>query len=222
MQLGAVEDAIHGYLACVSYADAMLGRLLDAIDSGPNADNTIVVLWSDHGYHHGEKSDWGKHTLWQRTSQVPLIWAGPKIASGAEVAETVSLVDLYPTLAELCGVTGREEHDGVSLATTLHDPSAAPERTVLLPGMQPDEYAVINRDWRYIRYEDGGEELYDLKADPREWWNLASSAEHAGKLAELAANRPAAFAQPGPTRDQLQLLLDDESFRWAPRRSGDR
>ena len=95
--LGAVKAAIHGYLACISYADAMLGRLLDALEGGPNADNTIVVFWSDHGYHHGEKFDWGKHTLWERTSNVPYIWAGPGIARGAVVDATVSLIDMFPT-----------------------------------------------------------------------------------------------------------------------------
>ena len=85
-KMGRVDDAIHGYLACISYADAMLGRVLDALAVPvPYADNTIVVLWSDHGYHHGEKGQWGKHTLWERTSNVPFIWAGPGVAEGAEV-----------------------------------------------------------------------------------------------------------------------------------------
>ena len=88
--LNAVGDAIHGYLACMSYADAMMGRVLDALAASPYADNTVVVLWSDHGYHHGEKGDWGKHTLWERTSNVPFIWAGPAIASGRESDVTVS------------------------------------------------------------------------------------------------------------------------------------
>ncbi len=102
--LDAVDDAIHGYLACISYADAMMGRVLDALEASPYADNTIVVLWSDHGYHHGEKGDWGKHTLWERTSNVPFIWAGPGIAKGQKSDVTVSLIDMYPTLVDLCGL----------------------------------------------------------------------------------------------------------------------
>ena len=83
-KMGAVADAIRGYLACISYADAMLGRVLDALNESPYADNTIIVLWSDHGYHHGEKGQWGKHTLWERTSNVPFVWAGPGVAKGAK------------------------------------------------------------------------------------------------------------------------------------------
>jgi len=104
VELDAVEDAIHGYLACISYADAMLGRLMDALEKGPNARNTLIVLWSDHGYHHGEKLDWGKHTLWQRTSGVPFIWAGPGVKSSAVVKSTVSLIDMYPTFTDLCSL----------------------------------------------------------------------------------------------------------------------
>ena len=103
-ELDAVEDAILGYLACISSADAMMGRVLDALEASLYADNTIVVLWSDHGYHHGEKGDWGKHTLWERTSNVPFIWAGPGVAEGKKTDVTVSLIDMYPTLGEMCGL----------------------------------------------------------------------------------------------------------------------
>ena len=102
--MGAWKDALHGYLACTSYADAMVGRILNALESSPYADNTIVVLWSDHGYHLGEKGQWGKHTLWERTSNVPFIWAGPGVAKGARTDVTVSLIDIYPTLVEQCNL----------------------------------------------------------------------------------------------------------------------
>ena len=115
--MGAVKEAIHGYLACISYADAMLGRVLDALEASDYADNTIVVFWSDHGYHHGKKGDWGKHTLWKRTSNVPFI--GPdKDLTGMEIDSTVSLIDLYPTLVDLCGLEHpRQRLEGESLAT---------------------------------------------------------------------------------------------------------
>jgi arylsulfatase A-like enzyme len=138
VSLNAVNDAIHGYLASISDADAMLGRLLDALESGPNADNTIIVFWSDHGYHHGQKFDWGKHTLWQRTSNVPFIWAGPGIAKGARVEATVSLIDVFPTLVELCGVDDSQARDGDSLAPVLKKPETASDREVMLPGMKPE------------------------------------------------------------------------------------
>lgn len=213
-KLGAVTDAIHGYLACVSYADAMLGRVLDAIAAGPNADNTIVILWSDHGYHHGEKFDWGKHTLWERTSNIPLIVAGPGIARGRKVEATTSLIDLFPTLTEIAGAEDKQPRDGISLLPVLRDPDTARDREILLPGMKPEEYAIINRDWRYIRYADGGEELYQLQEDPNEWHNLASDGRHAEVKARLRAKAPESFAAPGPDVNQIKLVMNGEDFHW--------
>ncbi|VGO12797.1 Choline-sulfatase [Pontiella desulfatans] len=216
--LDAVDDAIHGYLACISYQDAMLGRLLEAIESGPNAGNTIVVLWSDQGYHHGEKFDWGKHTLWERTSNVPFIWAGPGIFKGADVEATVSLMDMFPTLTELCGIKDGQARDGTSLAPILADPSTAKDREVLLPGMKPEEYAIINRNWRYIRYADGTEELYNTRQDPNEWNNLANNPEFKELKTQLAASAPQAFAEPGMIGDELKLVTEGDSFKWVGKR----
>jgi arylsulfatase A-like enzyme len=213
-RLGAVKDAIHGYLACISYADAMLGRLLDAIQSGPNANNTIVVLWSDHGYHHGEKFDWGKHTLWERTSNVPLIVGGYGIAKDTKVDATVSLIDLFPTIVDLSGVKDDQPRDGSSLAPVLKDPAKARDREILLPGMKPEEFAIINRGWRYIRYAGGDEELYDLKKDPHEWENLAGKPEHRPLMDKLRKKAPKTFAKPGPEAGALKLSTKGEAFHW--------
>jgi arylsulfatase A-like enzyme len=213
-ELNAVDDAIHGYLASISYADAMLGRVLDAIAAGPNADNTIIVFWSDHGYHHGEKFDWGKHTLWERTSNVPFIWAGPGIAKGAKVDATVSLIDVFPTLVSLSGVKDDQSRDGVSLVPILKNPEAAKDRDVFLPGMKPGEYAIINRDWRYIHYADGTEELYDCKRDPNEWENLAGKAESKEVMQKLRSSAPKSFAKMGPEVNELKLVTEDERFHW--------
>ena len=214
--LDAVDDAIHGYLACISYADAMMGRVLDALDASPYADNTIVVLWSDHGYHHGEKGDWGKHTLWERTSNVPFIWAGPGVAKGQKSDVTVSLIDMYPTLVDLCGLAKpHQELAGESLAKTLADPKSAEDRNVFLPHMNPGEYAVINRDWRYIRYGEDGEELYDLQKDPNEWHNLAAKPEHAARKVALGKFAPETFAEPAPHLNaRKDLVVEGETFRW--------
>ncbi len=216
VKLGAVKDAIHGYLACMSYADAMMGRVLDALESSPYADNTIVVLWSDHGYHHGEKGDWGKHTLWERTSNVPFIWAGPGVAVGAKTDVTASLIDMYPTLVEMCRLPQpRQPLEGESLASTLHNPSAATDRNVFLPYMNPGEYAIINRHWRYIRYGADGEELYNVRKDPNEWDNLASDEALSELKAQLRKSAPKAFAAPedklNPRKD---LVIERGAFRW--------
>lgn len=211
--LDAVKDAIHGYLACVSYADAMLGRLIDAIENGPNRDNTIIVLWSDHGYHHGEKRDWGKHTLWQRTSRVPFLWAGPGIEKGARINATVSLLDMYPTFVDMCGLPQVEGLEGKSLAGALENPASAVDRNVLLPGLVPDDYAIINENWRYIHYHDDTEELYNVKDDVNEWYNLAGNQEYDSIKKTLRNSAPPEFADPVDPK-QWKLVVDGESFRW--------
>jgi len=213
-KLNAVKDAIHGYLACTSYADAMLGRVLDAMESGPNADNTILFLWSDHGYHHGEKMDWGKHTLWERTTNVPFMWAGPSLAKGASIDASVSLIDILPTLTELCQLPKDDGLEGTSLASFLKNPDTAKDRDIYLPGMQPEEYTIMNQEWRYIRYADGAEELYQVQEDPNEWTNLADKPEYAETKAHLAAKAPKTFAKPGLTHHQLKLVIEGETYRW--------
>jgi arylsulfatase A-like enzyme len=214
--LDAIEDAIHGYLACMSYADAMMGRVLRALQASPHADNTIVVLWSDHGYHHGEKGDWGKHTLWERTSNVPFIWAGPGVSVGAKTDVTVSLIDMYPTLVEMCGLPKpHQELEGETIAATLADPASAADRSVFLPHMNPNEYAIINRQWRYIRYGEDGEELYNVQADPNEWTNLSSNPEHDDLKAQMRALAPKTFAKPAAKLNaRKHLVIEGETFRW--------
>jgi len=215
-KLEAVDDAIHGYLACISYADAMMGRVLDALDNSPYAENTIVVLWSDHGYHHGEKGDWGKHTLWERTSNVPFIWAGPGIAKGAKTDLSVSLIDMYPTFVEMCGFSSPSQTlEGASLASMLKDPESAADRNVFLPHMNPGEYAIINRDWRYIKYGNDGEELYDVQADPHEWHNLAGDARYTDVISQLRESAPQVFAPPEPSMNaRKDLVIQGDAYHW--------
>ena len=215
----AYRDALHGYLASTTYADAMLGRVLDALDSSPYADNTIVVLWSDNGYHHGQKGQWGKHTLWQRTSNVPFIVAGGPVAKNEKVDATVSLLDLYPTFVDLCGLKRPDGLDGVSIAKTLREPASAKDRSVLLPHMERGAYAVINRDWRYIRYKDGTEELYDLSKDPNEWFNLAGKPAFAQIKQGHADLAPKTFAPDATDHKSLRLVTDGDDFRWEPKRN---
>jgi arylsulfatase A-like enzyme len=210
----SVEHAIHGYLASVSYADAMLGRILKALQDSPYADNTIVVLWSDHGYHHGEKGDWGKHTLWERTSNVPFIWSGVGLAKQANVPTTVSLIDMYPTFIDLCGLPAVADLDGTSIAGTLKDPSTASDRNVLLPYLDPGGYAIINDTWRYIHYSDETEELYQVKRDPHEWTNLANRPQHRSVIKELQAAAPKEFASAGTPKKKLKLVTEQDAYHW--------
>ena len=216
--LDAWDDAIHGYLANISYADAMIGRVLDALEKSPYADNTIVVLWSDHGYHLGEKGDWGKHTLWERTSNVPFIWSGPGVAKNKVTDVSVSLIDMYPTFVEMCGLPQtKQKLEGTSIASSLATPDKAEDRSVFLPHMHPGEYAIINRDWRYIRYGEDGEELYNLNKDPNEWNSLAGEKKYAKIKNRLASFAPQEFApQAKKLNAKKDLFVKDGSYKWIP------
>jgi arylsulfatase A-like enzyme len=182
------------YLACVSFVDAQIGRLLAALDSGPHRDNTIVVLWSDHGWHLGEKQHWGKWTGWERATRVPLVIAPAKTASqGYKVGEAcrrpVSLVDAYPTLVELCGFPAKSDLDGRSLAPLLKDPSA--ETRPVVTTFDHGNYSIRTDRWRFIHYEDGSEELYDHDVDSQEWRNLVADPAHEQTLRQLRRLLPA-------------------------------
>ena len=197
---GKWPEAVQAYLASVSFADAMVGRLLDALDASGRADNTIIVLWGDHGFHLGEKGRWRKSTLWEESTHVPLIVVAPGVTTpGSRTARPVSLMDLYPTLADLAGVPTPSHVEGRSLVPLLDDPAREwpyPALTTYGRG----NHAVRTERYRYIRYADGSEELYDHANDPDEWTNLASDGRHAALKAELARALPATNA---PDRARL-------------------
>ena len=216
VKMGLVEDALHGYMASVSYADAMLGRVLDTLEKSPNKDNTIIVFWSDHGYHQGEKGHWGKHSLWERTSNVPFLWAGPGIAKNKSVETTVSLIDMYPTFNDLCKLPKEKGLDGTSIATVLANPESAQDRNIFLPYMEPNSYAVINQKYRYIHYADNTEEFYNLVKDPNEWNNSASNPEYKSIIEKMKKWAPKNHAKPGADKGDrnLKLVLEGEKFHW--------
>ncbi len=180
---GAWTDVVRAYLACVHFADEQVGRLLDALDHSPHANNTIIVLLSDHGFHLGEKEIWAKRTLWERSTRVPLMISLPDGLRGVSCERPVELLSLYPTLIELCGIAARDDLDGASFAPLLKDP-AAPWDHPAITTLGQNNHAVRSERWRYIRYADGAEELYDHTADPNEWHNLAPKPEHASVMAE--------------------------------------
>ncbi len=163
------ESKVHAYLACISFVDAQIGRVLDAVEKSPNAANTFVLLLSDHGYHLGEKEISGKNTLWDVGTRVPLILAGPGISGNMKNASAVELLDVYPTLASLAGVEVKAKLDGKILPL---DGKLDPTRTAITCS-GPYNQTVRTADKRYIRYLDGSEELYDHSKDPYEHNNLA-------------------------------------------------
>jgi arylsulfatase A-like enzyme len=199
---GQWKNGIQAYLASIHFADAMLGRVLDALEKSPYRDNTIVVLWSDHGWHLGEKEHWQKFTGWRICDRVPLMVRVPKGVSGlaegtraGSVCERpVSLVDLFRTLTDLCGLPDKADIAGRSLVPLLRDPAMAWPHAAITHLDQPGSYAISTERWRYIHYTSGDEELYDIETDPHEWTNLAPSPEHAAKLAELRTLAPMEMA----------------------------
>ncbi|MBK9170528.1 MAG: sulfatase [Bryobacterales bacterium] len=199
---GQWKKAIQGYLASITFADAMLGRVLDALDAGPMAKNTAVVLWSDHGWHLGEKHHWRKFALWEEATRCVLMMAAPGVPQpGGRCGRPVSLIDIYPTLNQVCGLPARRELEGQSLMPLLRNPAAPWDRPVLTTYLRGN-HAVRDERWRYIRYADGSEELYDRQADPMEWTNLASRRDLAAEKRRLArwlpkTDAPDSLSKPG-------------------------
>jgi len=189
--LNKYRESVRAYLACIAFTDAQIGRLLDAVEKSPHKDNTLICLWSDHGWHHGEKEHWRKSTLWEEGTRSPLIWKVPGVTPpGSVCTRPVDFLGIYPTICDLAGLPLPPHLEGVSLKPLLADPKAAWDRPAVST-MHDGNHAVRTDRWRYIRYADGGEELYDEQADPREWTNLADKPEHAALKAELAKSLPA-------------------------------
>ncbi len=185
--------AVQGYLASVYFVDTLLGNLLDALDQSKYADNTLIVLFSDHGYHTGEKEHWGKMTGWQESTRVPMIVALPKSCkksefTGKRVDAPVSLVDVYPTLVDIINLTPpKHDLDGENLFEVIKNP----ESRVAITSVARGSYSIRSQDHRYILYFDGTEELYDKKTDPEEWHNLATDPDYQRVKKNLRKHIPA-------------------------------
>ena len=164
--------AVRAYLACINWVDEQIGRVLDALEESPHADNTIIILYTDHGYHLGEKQRWSKFSLWERTTNVPFIVSIPDGAKGTS-SKPVELLSIYPTLIDLCGLTPNNTIEGVSIAPLLQDTNAEWEH-VAISTLGQNNHSVRDERWRYIHYANGSEELYDHKTDPNEWDNLVT------------------------------------------------
>lgn len=212
MRRGLWRRAVASYLACISYVDFCVGQVLDALDASAFARNTVVVLWSDHGFHLGEKQHWEKRSLWERSTHVPLIVAQPASTAvkGGRCDRTVGLIDLYPTLVELCGLSAKSGLDGRSLAPLLADPQRDWPHAVLTM-QQPGNHAVRTEHWRYIRYANGDEELYDERDDPNEFHNLAAQGRYRPTITQLASSVPAVEAPSGPRLPQNRTEFE---FDW--------
>jgi len=215
-QAVALRHFIQAYLASVASVDEQIGRILDVVDNSSLKENTNIILTSDHGWGMGEKNYLYKNSLWQESTRVPLIVRAPGVSkAGQAAAQAVSLIDIYPTLVDLCGLTGdtrknEKGHrlDGHSLKPLLENsltgmwngPASALTalykwRTSYDPAKE--SYSLRSHDWRYIRYENAQEELYFTKDDPHEWTNLASIPAHADRLKQFRQQLQTRLPKPG-------------------------
>lgn len=209
---GVWHRAVSSCLACVSFTDHCVGQLLDALAGSPHADNTVVVLWSDHGFHLGEKMHWEKRSLWERSTRVPLIIAGPGIEpAGGGCSRPVGLIDIYPTLVELCSLPAKNELQGRSLIPLLKNPQADWPHAAITT-QHPGNHSVRTDRRRLIRYANGDTELYDMRADPNEWHNLASDTQFTTIIDELKAFLPKHDAPEAP---RLPRNRYTQEFDWS-------
>ena len=199
IESGEWPNIVQGYLASVSFVDHYIGEVIKALENSPYADNTIVVLWGDHGYHIGEKNRFAKHSLWEETSRVPLIIRTPGGVEGQVTTTTASLLDLYPTLVDLAGLPANETNEGTSLKAVL-DGSSETSGHVAITSYGYANHAIRDERYRYIRFVDGSEELYDHQNDPNEWLNLAGNPEYAEVKQRLGQYVPKVSAPLSPVQ----------------------
>lgn len=207
------KNLVRSYLACTSFVDSQVGRVLAALEASGLKDNTVIVLWSDHGWHLGEKLITGKNTLWDRSTKVPLIFAGPGVAVAARCNRPAELLDIYPTLVELCGLPPKEGLEGHSLVPQLKDP-LAPRPWPAITTHNHDNHGVRTENWRFIQYADGSEELYDMQKDPNEWTNLAGDPRYAEILEQHRRLLPPKSAKPAPGSSSRILIYENGKANW--------
>lgn len=207
------KELVYGYLACVSFVDHELGKVIKALENSTYADNTVVVLWSDHGQHLGEKKHWRKQALWEESTKVPLFYKLPGKSEGFECDETVSLLDIYPTLVELCNLPKAPKAEGNSIVPLLKDPATEWNKPVLSTWYYKN-HAVRNNHWRYIKYRNGGEELYNHQNDPEEYVNLAEDPLYAEVITELKKSLPKTDALPAGKEEWQPDKLDRRIETW--------
>lgn len=213
LQAGEQLKIVQAYLASISFMDSQVGRVLEALERNGYADNTIIVLWSDHGYHLGEKEITGKNTLWDRSTRVPLIFAGPGIKENAQSSRPVELLDLYPTLAELCGLPQQNHLEGLSLVPLLKNPQAPRSRPAITTHNH-DNHGIRTEKFRYIQYADGSEEFYDMIADPNEFTNLANDPKYARAQRSLKRHLPETSRRPVPGSANRILIYENGIANW--------
>lgn len=189
IESGEWRNIIQAYLACVSFVDHQVGRVLSALENSKYAKNTVIVLWSDHGYRLGEKGTFAKHALWEPATNAPLMFAGPGVPEGKVLDTPAEMLSVYPTLLELCNLPPYNRNEGISLVSTMNGKGTM-DNAVAITTFGMNNHGVRTQDYRYIEYEDGLGELYDLQKDPEEWTNLFSDPAFANVVKEHQALLP--------------------------------
>jgi len=211
---GTLRELVHAYLACVSFVDAQIGQVLDALEKSDHAKNTIIVLWSDHGQHIGEKRHFRKMALWEESTKVPLFFSVPGMSNeGKKCESAVSLLDLYPSLVELCDLPKLSKLEGNSIVPLIKKPSLKWDKPVLSSWLYKN-FAVRSNEWRYIQYRDGSEELYNHYKDPNEYHNLAINGKNKNIIAKLKKYIPSTVALPAGTTKWEGDELDERIKGW--------
>jgi arylsulfatase A-like enzyme len=194
------RKAVQAYLASISFVDECIGRVIDALYNSSYSDNTVIVLWSDHGWHLGEKLHWRKFALWEEATHNVLMFKAPEITKpGVRCNAPVNLLDIYPTLIDICGLNKKPELEGISLLPLLKDPDRERKRPALTT-FKRNNHSIRSKRWRYIRYSDSTEELYDHSVDELEWNNLAEKPEYEEIKKDLAQWLPKLNAPDSPKR----------------------
>ncbi|MCX6326946.1 MAG: sulfatase [Bacteroidia bacterium] len=215
---GKYKEAIQAYLACITFADTQLGDILEALKKSDYNDNTIIVFWSDHGWHFGTKQHWHKQTLWEECTRIPFIIKVPGITKPNSVCDKpVDMVNVFPTLITLCGLPKMDGLDGHDMTPLLKNPGSEwnyPAITEIKVG----HVAIRSQNWRYIHYNDGTEELYDRINDPNEWTNLAGDVKYNNIIEMHRKWIPASFAKPVPGK--ASYYFDPCTYTFMNRETG--
>jgi arylsulfatase A-like enzyme len=196
LKAGLWKDRVRAYLAAISYMDAQVGRLLDAVDTSGHRDDTTIIFVGDNGWHLGQKEHWGKSALWRQSTHVPLIWVAPGLTKpGTSCTAAVDLMSLFPTICELAKVPVPAHAEGVSIKPLLANAKAKWKQPAIST-FEQNNHAICTEQWRYIRYADKTEELYNEQTDPNEWKNEASNPQFAKIKKDLAKYLPSVNAEP--------------------------
>jgi choline-sulfatase len=207
------NNLVRSYLASTTFMDSQVGRVLDALEASGEAQNTVIVLWSDNGWHLGEKDITGKNSLWKPSTRVPLIFAGPGVTSGTRCTQPAELLDIYPTLLELCGLPVKHGLEGHSLVPQLKNVKTKRIWPAITTSNQ-NNHAVVTDKWRFIQYADGSQELYNDQKDPNEWKNMAADPHYKKVISDLKKWLPKKNLPLAPGSASRVLEQKDGLWYW--------